>query len=145
MFGETDIVLQDAFSSKYKNALYSGVFENAVKKYRQKAKKEHEDDHKELNIPTRIRPSLVEESAARAQRTLEGLPGKVLEQTRVFHRYIQYLLQAHHGDVITTDLMLVLDDISRAQKLDDRMKEEILQDDEAKNVSTILWLIAFQI
>ena len=41
--------------------------------------------------------------------------------------------------------MLVLDDISRAQKLDDRMKEEILQDDEAKNVSTILWLIAFQI
>ena len=41
--------------------------------------------------------------------------------------------------------MLVLDDISRAQKLDDRMKEEILQDDEAKNVSAILWLIASRI
>ncbi|KAF9784079.1 hypothetical protein BJ322DRAFT_893091 [Thelephora terrestris] len=131
-------VLQDAFSSKYKSALHSGVFENAVKKYRQKTKKENEDDQKQLNIPARIRPSVVEESSARAQRILEALPGKVLEQTRVFHRYIQYLLQAHSGEVVTMDLMLMLDDISRAQKLDDRMKEEILQDDEAKNMLCIL-------
>jgi hypothetical protein len=134
-------VLQDAFSSKYKSALHSGVFENAVKKYRQKTKKENGDDHKQLSIPARIRPSVFEESSAQAQRILEALPGKVLEQTRVFHRYIQYLLQAHRGEVVTMDLMLMLDDISRAQKLDDRMKGEILQDDEAKNVSMSLCLI----
>lgn len=142
-----NIVLQDAFSSRYKSALYSGVFENAVKKYRQKSKtpsdKAQEEENKESSIPAKIRPSLVEESSARAQRNLESLPGKVIEQARVFHRYIQYLGHADHGHgaIVTTDLKLMLDDISRAEKLDDRMKDEILQDEEAKHVSMGLYFI----
>ena len=146
--GDTDTVLQDAFSSRYKSALYSGVFENAVKKYRQKAKTrgekaaQEEEDHKELNIPTRIRPSIVEDSSARAQRNLESLPAKVLEQARVFHRYIQYLGRAEHGTAAPTDLKLMLDDISRAETLDDRMKDEILQDEEARHVSIRLCFVA---
>ena len=143
---DTDTVLQDAFSSKYKSALYSGVFENAVKKYRQKAKtqgekKTQEEDNKDLVIPVRIRSSLVEKSSARAQRSLETLPGKVLEQAIVFHRYIQYLAHAEHGAIVPTDLKSMLDDISRSEKLDDRMKDEILQDEEAKHVSMSLRLI----
>lgn len=133
--------MQDAFSSKYKNALYSGVFENAVKKYRRKEKEGKEDDYKGLNIPTVIRPFVVEESATRAQRNLENLPGKVLEQAGLFRRYIQYLLQAEHGGAATPDLELMLNDISRTHKLDDRMREEILQDEEARSVSVTLFLV----
>lgn len=142
--GNTDTVLQDAFSSRYKSALYSGVFENAVKRYRQKAKTQSEQaqgDDKESNIPARIRPSLVEESSALAQRSLESLPGRVLAQARVFHRYIQYLIHAEHGAIVTPDLKLMLDDLSQAEKLDHRMKGEILHDDEAKHVSIGLCLI----
>jgi potassium channel subfamily K, other eukaryote len=139
--------LQDAYSSKYKSALYSGVFEHAVKSYRRDAKtnnekNEQEEERKELNIPDVIRPSTVEDSSARAQRNLETLPGKVLERARVFHRYIQYLSHSEHGAVVTTDLKLMLDDISRAEKLDDKMKDEILQDEEAKHVSVGQGLVA---
>jgi len=117
------------------------VFENAVKKYRQKTqseKKAGEGDNGGSNIPAKVRPSFVEKSSAQAQQSLEGLPGQVLEQTRVFHRHIQYLAQAEPEDNVISDLKLMLDDISRAQKLDERMKDEILQDDDARNTLSML-------
>ena len=138
---DPDIVLQDAFSSKYKSAVHSGVFENAVKKYRQKIKnqskkKAKEEAEKELEIPARVRPSGDEELSARAQQSLESLPGKVLEQAKVFHRYIHYLVHGEPEGIVSTDLMSMLDDISRARKLDEKVKEDILQDEDARNVST---------
>lgn len=133
-------VLQDSFSSKYKSALHSGAFEKVVKKYRQAAKvqsekKPEEEGNGELNIPARVRPCAIEESSARAQKSLENLPGQVLEQARTFHRHVQHLVQADAEGVVGPDLKLTLDDISRAQKLDERVKDEILQDEDARNVS----------
>jgi hypothetical protein len=138
------IVLQDAFSSKYKSAMHSGVFESAVKKYRREAKasskkKPGEEDSEELSIPTRVHPSAVEELSTRAQKSLENLPGQVLEQARVFHRHVQHLVQAEPEGVVGPDVKLMLDDIGRAQKLDERIKDEILQDEDARNVSTGLY------
>jgi len=138
------IVLQDAFSSKYKNAMHSGVFQNAVKKYRQEAKarsekKPEDEGSEELNIPTGVHPSVVEESSTRAQKSLENLPGQVLEQARVFHRHVQYLVQTEPERVLAPDIKFMLDDISQAQKLDERVKDEILQDEDARNVSTALY------
>lgn len=140
-----DVVLQDAFSSRYRNALHSGAFEDAVKKYREKKKVQSEKKAEglaagELNIPAKVRPSAVEESSARAQQSLENLPGQTLEQARVFHRHIQYFIQAEPGGSTPHDLKVMLDDISRTQKLDERVKEEILQDDDARNVSESLCL-----
>lgn len=146
LFGSNlGVVLQDAFSSRYKNALHSGAFEDAVKKYRQKKKaqveKKVEDvNNRELNIPTKIPPSALEETSARAQQSLESLPGRALEQARVFHRHIQYFAHAEPERDMPPDLKLMLDDISRAQKLDERVKNEILQDEDARNVSTSLYL-----
>ncbi|KAF9652571.1 hypothetical protein BDM02DRAFT_2784109 [Thelephora ganbajun] len=136
-------VLQDAFSSRYKSALYSGVFENAVKKYRQKTKaqnekKAQEEDKQELNIFDKVRPSAVEESSARAQHTLEDLPERVLEQARVFHQHIQYIVQAEPEGAVTPDLKLMLDDIGRVQKLDERVKDEILENKDARNALSML-------
>jgi len=88
-----------------------------------------------LNISGRVRTSVVEESTARAQQSLENLPGHVLDQTRVFHRHIRRFIQSEPEGVVTPDLKLMLDDISRTHKLDDRMKDEILQDEDARNVS----------
>ena len=138
--GDVDAVLQDAFSSKYKSAVHSGVFENAVKKYRKNMKnqsknKAKEEIHEEFKIPIGAQQSLVERQSTRARRDLEMLPGRVLDQARVFHRYIHYLVQAEPGGTVFPDLKLMLDDIGRGQKLDERMKVDILQDKEARNVS----------
>jgi len=142
--GNSEIVLQDAFSSKYKNAMHSGVFQSVVKKYRQEAKarseKRPEDEgNEELSVPTRVHPSVVEESSTRAQKSLENLPGQVLEHARVFHRHVQYLVQAEPEGVVGPDIKLMLNDISQAQKLDEKVKDEILQDEDARNVSTALY------
>jgi hypothetical protein len=139
--GDMDVVLQDAFSTKYKSAVHSGVFENAVKKYRKKMKNQSKNKtiemaNEEFRIPVGAQPSLVEESSARAQRNLESLPGRVLDQARDFHRYIHYLVQAEPEGIVSLDLKLMLDDIGRGNKLDEKMKGEILQDKDARNVST---------
>lgn len=136
-------VLQDAFSSKYKSAVHNGVFENAVKKYRQKMKiqskkKAKEEAEKELKIPVRVRPSVAEEVSARVQRSLEGLPGKVLERAKVFHRYIHHLVQGEPVGAVSTDLRSMLDDISRTRKLDEKIKDEILKDEDARNRLCVL-------
>ena len=146
-FDNLDAVLQDAFSSKYKSALHSGAFKDAVKKYRQKKKaqtekKLGEGGNGELRIPVNVPTSIVEESTARAQHSLENLPGQVLGQARAFHRHIQYFVHIHTEPEaeVPPDLKVMLDDISRARKLDERMKDEILQDEDARNVSTSLYL-----
>ena len=126
--------------------MHSGSFEDAVKKYRQKEKaqiekKAEEWSNGELNIPAEVRPSVVEESSVRAQHSLENLPVQALEQAKVFHRHIQYFVQAE-GEV-PPDLKHMLDDIARAQKLDERVKNEILQDEDARNVSPGLYPSSF--
>lgn len=121
--------------------MHSGAFEDAVKKYRRSKKAQSEEklgENRELSIPVEIRPSVIEESSARAQRSLESLPLRALEQARVFHRHIQYFVQTEPEGDLPPDLKLMLDDISRAQKLDERIKNEILQDEDARNVSTTL-------
>lgn len=138
---DVDVVLQDAFSTKYKSAVHSGVFENAVKKYRKKMKNQSKNKardmaNEEFRIPVGAPPCLVEESSARAQRNLESLPGRVLDQARVFHRYIHYLVQTEPNGIVSPDLKLMLDDIGRGQKLDEKVKGEILQDKDARNVSS---------
>ena len=118
--------------------MHSGVFESAVKKYRREAKtqsKKKAEEESNLDVPVNVQSSVVEQSSTRAQQSLESLPGQVLEQTRVFHRHIQYLAQAEYEGNVTADLKHMLDDISRAQKLEERMKDEILQDEDARNVS----------
>ena len=133
-----DTVLQEVFSSKYKNVLHGGGFESVIKKYRQEKIEERvrEVSNEESDVSARIRTSVVGKSSARAQQILESLPEKVLEQARVFHRFTQCLGQAGPGGAVSTDLRLILDDIGQAQKLDEKMKDEILEDYEARNVST---------
>lgn len=125
--------------------MHSGSFENAVKKYRQKTKAEVEKKPQEANgglsIPARVRPSVVEETSSRAQKNLETLPTQVLEQAGIFRRHVQYLLQPEPDRVIGPELKLILDDIARAQKLDERVKDEILEDEDARNVSPGLFVI----
>jgi len=77
-------------------------------------------------------------SSARAQHSLESLPEQVLEQAKVFYRHILHLTQAEPERPAPPDLKLMLDDISRAQKLDERVKDEILQDEDARSTLATL-------
>lgn len=119
--------------------MHNGVFENAVKKYRKKMKSQSKKKAEELlRISLRVQPSAIEELTVRAQRNLENLPVQVLEQAKVFHRYIHYLVQGEPEGIVSADLKSMLDDIGRARKLGEKMKDEILQDEDARNVSTSL-------
>ena len=93
-----------------------------------------------INIPARVHTSVVDESSSRAQKSLEILPTQVLEQAGVFRRHVQYLLQPEPDRVVGPDLKLILDDIARAHKLDERVKDEILEDEDARNVSAGLFI-----
>ena len=95
-------------------------------------KKVQQGSNEELRITSRIRTSVVGQLSARAQQNLESLPEKVLEQVKLIHRY---LAQGGRGDISSTDLRLMLDDIGRSQELDEETKDEILNDGDTRNVS----------
>jgi len=135
LFGDrANLVLQDTFSSKCKSAVHGGIFENVVKKYRQRTKNQNKKAKRgiteSLIIPVGVSSSDIEESSARAQQNVDRLPGQVLEQVRVVHQYTPVISFGPNRD-----LHLTLDDINRARELDEKVKAEILHDKDARSVS----------
>lgn len=90
----------------------------------------------------------VEEVEAAAQAALEQLPLKVIQQARAFRDYLQHFME--HGEVMddeeddnSTSLRIppetteILDEMAQAEGIGERLKREILQDDEARNVCAL--------
>ena len=82
------------------------------------------------------------DAQARATGHLEALPHKILRHAQVFHDHVRYFFsRSPHatGSVndgsVPEELKKLMDDIIGAEKLSGRMKEEILQDDDARHVS----------
>ncbi|KAI0945627.1 hypothetical protein AcW1_001803 [Taiwanofungus camphoratus] len=86
-----------------------------------------------------------------AQRELEILPGEILRQARTFHDYIQYFMNTIGSDYedvnlpgeegrrnVPAELKKLLDDILEVEGVGERVKREILQDDESKNTLFML-------
>lgn len=109
-------VVQEAYNSKYKNALHIGAFDKAVKRYREKAQISRSTRGAKINLRERARSnadtivperdldpnaeSPAESSTqkfdlemstreTRAQDKLEALPGAILRQAKTFHKYIR--------------------------------------------------------
>lgn len=90
------------------------------------------------------------ESNTRAQGSLEALPGLVLRYAKIFHTYIRLfvddtkVLEFQNGDIPTENsgmnevcrtLRNLLDEIAALGGIGKAMKEEILQDPNARHVS----------
>ncbi|KAH9917328.1 uncharacterized protein B0H18DRAFT_1123673 [Fomitopsis serialis] len=141
-------VIEDAFSAKYQNAMHSQVFERAVRKYRRDTADEaaevpHAEYQLQRTAADRMRnvdairkgevsvepeaqsmaaiQAQMEEAHKKAHKELEALPHEIIRQARTFHDYMQTLRQ-------------LLDEIVANEDADERVKQEILSDDDAKHV-----------
>jgi potassium channel subfamily K len=149
--------LQDAWSTKYKSALHSGAFQKAVKTYRQRSKQQdplfsaHSSPAPQPSSTTNS-ASTVRASNERAQKHLEALPVQILRHAKAFYRHVQYFV--HHSasgteyregkenePTMPIDLKVMLDEIAHAQHLEERVKNELLQDEEARNT---LFMLSFE-
>ncbi|KAJ7199234.1 hypothetical protein GGX14DRAFT_662452 [Mycena pura] len=154
-------VISETFSSKYHSALHTGVFDRAVKRYRERARVIAEKTRRgrdKLFAPglepgasrsrSLSRPTLTDqqrtedalkETHARTQLQLEALPHKILADARVFHEHLSYFIGAGNkvvvdsGDALPPGLQQLINEITGAAKIGERIKREILQDEDARH------------
>ncbi|KAJ7868633.1 hypothetical protein B0H14DRAFT_2729837 [Mycena olivaceomarginata] len=145
-------VISEAFSSKYHSALHAGIFERAVKRYRERARAlaERTRRGKKQGVPISglPRPPLSEHQSTddvlkevhtRTQTQLEALPHKILADAKTFHEHLSYFVGAGNkvkvdsGDDLPPGLQRLMNEITGAQKLGERIKREILQDEDARH------------
>lgn len=152
------LVLQEAGSSRYKSALHSRVFDKAVKKYR-KANKQLLDVrhplsafHKEHGVfrsPTKPNAQRLREAREQTQHALELLPGDIIRNAKTFRDYIDFFVSGAPGEIegmaegggvdigipkVPRDMKKLLDELAEIEDIGERLKSEILQDDDARKV-----------
>ncbi|KAJ6469379.1 hypothetical protein C8R45DRAFT_1078707 [Mycena sanguinolenta] len=139
-------VISEAFSSQYHSILHAGIFHRAVKRYRQQAHVLAEKTRRRsrsLSAPLQSRNQSVEdilnEVHIRTQTQLETLPHKILADAKIFHEHLSYFVGANKNvNVNSTDelppgIVHLMKEITGAQKIGERIKREILQDDDARH------------
>ncbi|KAJ7154605.1 hypothetical protein C8R46DRAFT_1117876 [Mycena filopes] len=142
-------VISEAFSSKYKTAMHAGIFDRAVKRYRERARALARRGKNKLMSPTSPkRPAFSEHQSTqdvlkdvhtRTQTQLEALPHKILADAKVFHEHLSYFVGAGNkvtvdsGDDLPPGLQQLMNEITGAEKLGERIKREILQDEDARH------------
>lgn len=147
-------MIEEAGSSKYKNALHSKAFDTAVKKYRLRENQETE------KLAAKTRPQIprthtdtslsaaAEAAQSSAQQALERLPNKILEQAQNFHKHMQYFTNSGDNNWqdatgqtstqrtrIPKELRSLLDELAELEDIGERTKRDIVEDDDARNVS----------
>ncbi|KAF8217673.1 hypothetical protein K438DRAFT_1795430 [Mycena galopus ATCC 62051] len=144
-------VIAEAFSSQYHSALHAGIFQRAVKRYRERARALSEKTRRSRGpsasaVPTRPLPSahkssedVLKEVHTRTQTRLETLPHKILADAKAFHEHLSYFVGAGRqmkvdpSDELPPGLLHLMKEITGAQKLGERIKREILQDEDARH------------
>ncbi|KAJ7636869.1 hypothetical protein FB45DRAFT_907554 [Roridomyces roridus] len=145
-------VIAEAFSSKYRNAIYAGVFDRAVKRYRERVrllaekarrgKKANAHNPPPLMEPHLAGPSTddaVHKSHLKVQEQLEALPHKILADAKMFHEHLSYFVSkgksmgVDSDDPLPPGLQKLMNEITSAERLGERVKREILQDDDARH------------
>ncbi|KAJ6470255.1 hypothetical protein C8R47DRAFT_1325312 [Mycena vitilis] len=139
-------VIAEAFSSKYHVAMHAGIFERAVKRYRERARAIAEKTRRGKNKEASAqRPPLSTHQSAedilnevhtRTQAQLEALPHKILADAKTFHEHLSYFVgsgKVDTGDELPLGLQQLMNEITGAEKLGERVKREILQDEDARH------------
>ena len=127
------LVLSEAFESNYSSALHNSVFENAVKNYN--SRKASPEEQQSVTEEARME----DDERDTAREALEKLPGELLLLARTFHEHMSYFQSfgSQAGSHITSpprQVTQLLDEIAESDKMDPRLKKEILKDEESKKV-----------
>ncbi|KAJ6572157.1 hypothetical protein B0H19DRAFT_1132741 [Mycena capillaripes] len=144
-------VISEAFSSKYHVVMHAGIFNRAVKRYRERAHAIAERTRRgkiRHSASSPQRPPLsahqsaedvLKEVHTRTQTQLEALPHKILADAKTFHEHLSYFVGAGNkvnvdsGEELPQGLQQLLNEITGAEKLGERIKREILQDEDARH------------
>ncbi|KAJ7034543.1 hypothetical protein C8F04DRAFT_1101323 [Mycena alexandri] len=140
-------VIAEAFSSKYNMAMHAGIFDRAVKRYRERARAlARHGKNKPMSPPARPTYSehqtpddLLKEMHTRTQTQLEALPHKILADAKTFHEHLSYFvgpgnkMNVDLGEDLPPGLQQLMNEITGAEKLGARIKREILQDEDARH------------
>ncbi|KZT52621.1 hypothetical protein CALCODRAFT_486969 [Calocera cornea HHB12733] len=141
-------VISEAYSSRYKTVVVRhGMLDRAVKHmHDQQAKEEanlrnHTRDRPgtpsprvsfDANTPLATRYQSVSKAIDRAQKDLEALPAELLRQAKNLHEHLNFLSKPPHGADMPPSMQKMIDDIAEAEKLDERMKNSLMEDEEAR-------------
>lgn len=145
-------VLSEAYSSQYKSALQKGSFHKAIKSFEGKEAQRgkssdneksprgsihlaHEEAQHEIDLENAQSPSeLAQKILDSTRRQLDVIPLNVITHAKTFHDHVRYF--ANHPqyphEPPPTSLTDLLDEIAESEKMDERMKEELLGDEEAR-------------
>ncbi|KAF7291980.1 Tandem pore domain k+ channel [Mycena indigotica] len=142
-------VIAEGFSSKYHSVMHTGVFDRAVKRYRERAKVIAEKGRKGRTHPGsgqtppplnhhRSREDQLRDAHDRTQTQLEALPHKILADAKTFHEHLSYFVGSGNsagmdsGEDLPPGLQQLLNEITGAERIGERIKREILQDEDAR-------------
>ncbi|KZO90531.1 voltage-gated potassium channel, partial [Calocera viscosa TUFC12733] len=123
-------VISEAYSSRYKTAVVRhGMLDRAVKHMHDAQAKEeanlrnHTKDHP---------PTPVSKAIDKSQKDLEALPAELLRQAKNLHEHLNFLSKPPHGADMPPSMQKMIDEIAEAEKLDTRMKNSLMEDEEAR-------------
>lgn len=145
-------MIEEVGSSRYRSALHSKTFDSAVKKFRERENAEA----KRLSTKTTPRvprahsdsslDDALHSAKEAAQRELEGLPRQIIQQARTFHDHVHFFVNSGAGvaeeaatqknTTVPKELRELLDELAEVEDLGERVKQEIMEDDDTRNVST---------
>ncbi|KAK7047856.1 Potassium channel [Paramarasmius palmivorus] len=136
-------VVSEAFTSRYKDVFRIGVFTRAVEKLR--AKEQEDAIRRARSKPA---PSVSGEGSStaassrssandHAKRRLEQLPRQIIQHCKSFHDHMQFVssprrIDGKEQERMPVGIQKLLDEIDGVEKLENRIKNEILQDLDAR-------------
>ncbi|KAI1797989.1 hypothetical protein LXA43DRAFT_1105991 [Ganoderma leucocontextum] len=153
-------VLQEVGSSRYKNALHSRVFDKAVKNYRRNNKQILDVKHplsalnRNPGHPTKPNAVRLREAQEQTQRALELLPCDIVRNAKTFRDYMSFFVSGSPGEIegiaeagldigrpkVPPDMKKLLNELGVIEGISERLKSEILQDDDARKTLFMLGL-----
>ncbi|KZS97352.1 voltage-gated potassium channel [Sistotremastrum niveocremeum HHB9708] len=143
-------VVSEACSSKYHSVVHSTHFHRAVRKFRDRRRKARTLDLQHDPTTVTVTGTLEQpdasispdEERARIIDRLQELPTQLLIHVRSFHEHVHYLLDGVQlKEPPPQSLCKLLEEIADGASMPDRLKKEILADEESRKM---LFMISYE-
>jgi len=145
-------VISEAYTSRYNSALQKSAYRKAITNFEEKHHDEHVEEAEE-HTPARsldhaeetaeeelyeakdFTPSgLAQKILDSSHHHLDPIPMDVIKNAKIFRDHVRYFAghPMHPREPPPPTLSQLLDEMAEAEKMDDRMKQEMLSDEEAR-------------
>ncbi|KAG8717946.1 hypothetical protein FRC08_006288, partial [Ceratobasidium sp. 394] len=117
-------VLTEAYSSRYKTVIHSGVLDRAVKSIRAQR-------HTRANAHTHAHRS---SSSSQQEPDPDALAVDIVTNARAIREHMSWFVNSSGMKGAPEGVLKVLDDIAEGENMDERVKKEFMSNDEARKV-----------